>query len=86
MTQNRRRVRVLQHVNAGPPQIGSLLDRPAPITTLDNPLHSVLKPSTREIVTMAFDMPLYMAPGEGLMIWILVFPEVSASPAENHRT
>jgi hypothetical protein len=47
--------------------------------TLDMPLHSVRKPSTREMVTMAFDMPLYIAPGEGLIIWILVFSGVSAS-------
>jgi hypothetical protein len=56
------------------------------MTTLDNPLHNVVNPSTREIVTMAFDMPLYMAPGEGLMIWILVFSEVSASPVESRRS
>jgi hypothetical protein len=43
--------------------------------TLEMPRHNVRKPSTREMVTMAFDMPLYMAPGEGLMIWILVFAE-----------
>lgn len=42
------------------------------MTTLDNPLHKAPNPSTREIVTMAFDMPVYMAPGDGLMIWIRV--------------
>jgi hypothetical protein len=58
------------------------MNPPAPITTLDNPLHSVVKPSTREIVTMAFDMPLYIAPGDGLRIWILVFPESARRPQE----
>jgi hypothetical protein len=48
------------------------------MTTLDKPFHSVRKPSTREIVTIAFDMPLYIAPGEGLRICILVFSGVSA--------
>jgi hypothetical protein len=57
------------------------LNRPAPITTLESPFHNVRKPSTREIVTMAFDMPLYMAPGAGLIIWILVYPIVSAGSA-----
>jgi hypothetical protein len=38
------------------------------MTTLDKPFHSVRKPSTRDIVTMAFDIPLYIAPGEGLSI------------------
>jgi hypothetical protein len=45
---------------------------PAPITTLDNPLHNDQNPSARDMVTMAFDMPLYMALGEGLTICILV--------------
>lgn len=41
---------------------------------------------------MAFDMPLYMAPGEGLMIWILVLSGVSTAlvlgqkPARRGRT
>lgn len=61
------------------------IDRPAPITTLESPRHNVLKPSTRDIVTIAFEMPLYTAPGEGLMIWILVWPEVSAMPWRTSR-
>jgi len=32
--------------------------QPAPTTTLETPLHSVRKPSTLDIVTMAFDMPV----------------------------
>jgi hypothetical protein len=31
---------------------------------------------------MAFDMPLYIAPGDGLRIWILVFPESARRPQE----
>ena len=46
--------------------------RPAPKTTLDKPLHSVLKPSTLDIVTIALDMPVYTAVGEGLTTCILV--------------
>ena len=46
---------------------------PAPITTLDNPLHNDQKPSARDMVTMAFEMPLYMALGDGLTICILVY-------------
>jgi hypothetical protein len=45
---------------------------PAPRMTLDSPFHSVLIPSTREMVTMAFDMPVYMAVGEGLTTCIRV--------------
>jgi hypothetical protein len=41
--------------------------------TLDNPLHNDQKPSARDIVTIAFEMPLYMALGDGLTICILVF-------------
>lgn len=59
------------------------MNLPAPITTLDNPLHSVPKPSTREIVTIAFDMPLYMAPGDGLMIWIRVYMCVRVHPRDS---
>lgn len=42
------------------------------MTTLDMPLHSVRKPSTRDIVIMAFEIPVYMAVGEGLTTCILV--------------
>lgn len=52
---------------------------PAPSTTLDSPLHSDLKPSTLEIVTMAFDMPVYMAAGDGLTICMRVYSCVSDS-------
>lgn len=45
---------------------------PAPITTLDNPLHNDQNPSARDMVTMALEIPLYMALGEGLTICILV--------------
>lgn len=34
---------------------------------------------------MALDMPLYMAPGAGLIIWILVCPVVSAGSADFGR-
>jgi len=47
-------------------------DEPAPRMTLDKPFHSVRNPSTREMVTMAFDMPEYMAVGEGLTTCIRV--------------
>jgi hypothetical protein len=40
--------------------------------TLDSPFHSVLIPSTREMVTMAFEIPEYMAVGEGLTTCIRV--------------
>jgi hypothetical protein len=43
--------------------------------TLDKPLHNVRKPSTREIVTMAFEMPEYMAVGDGLTTCIRVFSQ-----------
>jgi hypothetical protein len=49
------------------------------MTTLDNPLHNALKPSALEIVTMAFEIPLYMALGEGFTICILVLLDVSAT-------
>jgi hypothetical protein len=75
MMQNKLRARVLQRCQCHAAASLSSLNRPAPIITLDNPLHSVRKPSTREMVTMALDIPLYIAPGDGLMIWILVFPE-----------
>jgi hypothetical protein len=45
---------------------------PAPKMTLDSPFHSVLIPSTREMVTIALDMPVYMAVGEGLTTCIRV--------------
>lgn len=53
------------------------------MTTLESPLHSAVKPSARDIVTMALDMPLYMALGEGLTICILVCLQVSASPTDS---
>ena len=43
------------------------------MTTLDKPFHSVRKPSARDIVIMAFEMPLYMALGEGFTICMRVF-------------
>jgi hypothetical protein len=73
--QSRRRVRVLLPCQCRFEVIRGCIDPPAPIITLDMPRHNVRKPSTREMVTMALDMPLYMAPGEGLIIWILVFWE-----------
>lgn len=45
---------------------------PAPSTTLDNPLHNVRKPSTRDIVIIALEIPLYIAVGDGLTTCILV--------------
>lgn len=47
-------------------------DEPAPNTTLESPLHNVLKPSTREIVTMALEIPVYTAVGEGFTTCIRV--------------
>jgi hypothetical protein len=43
------------------------------MTTLDRPLHNVRKPSTLEIVTIAFEIPEYMAVGDGLTTCIRVF-------------
>jgi hypothetical protein len=48
------------------------------MTTLDRPLHNVRKPSTLEIVTIAFEIPEYMAVGDGLTTCIRVFCTVSA--------
>jgi hypothetical protein len=48
------------------------------MTTLDKPLHNVRKPSTLEIVTIAFEIPEYMAVGDGLTTCIRVFCTVSA--------
>jgi len=71
-TQNKRRVRVLGHGQL--PFVRPLrrASAPAPITTLDRPLHSDQKPSARDIVTMALEMPLYMALGDGLTICMRV--------------
>ena len=52
------------------------------MTTLDRPLHNVLKPSTLEIVTIALEIPEYMAVGDGLTTCIRVFCTVSASVAD----
>lgn len=51
------------------------VDRPAPTITLERPLHSVLNPSTRDIVTIAFEMPEYTAVGEGLTTCIRVYQQ-----------
>lgn len=55
-------------------RLSSSWHEPAPTTTLDTPLHSVRKPSTLDMVTMALDMPEYTAVGEGLTtcmrVWI----------------
>jgi hypothetical protein len=45
---------------------------PAPTMTLESPFHNDLNPSTRDIVSTAFDIPVYMALGEGLTNCILV--------------
>jgi hypothetical protein len=78
-TQSRRHVRVLLHRQS---LLSSLLcpqNQPAPSITLDSPLHNVLNPSTLEIVTIAFDMPVYMPAGEGFTTCILVFCRLAQS-------
>jgi hypothetical protein len=52
---------------------GSCGYQPAPSTTLDSPRHSVLKPSTLDMVIMALEMPEYTAVGEGLTTCIRVW-------------
>lgn len=59
---------------------------PAPTITLDTPLHNVRKPSALEMVTMAFDMPVYMAVGEGLTICMRVCSSVSAWVPQHQTT
>lgn len=41
---------------------------PAPTTTLVMPLHIEVTPSILDMVEMAFERLVYMAPGEGFMI------------------
>jgi hypothetical protein len=67
-------------VNSMASQPCSCLDQPAPMTTLDKPLHNDQNPSAREMVTMAFEIPVYMALGDGLTICILVFGESAHRP------
>lgn len=45
---------------------------PAPSTTDETPRHNVPKPSVRDIVAIAFEIPLYTADGEGLINCIRV--------------
>ena len=71
--QNRQHGRDLHAVSSVYPRLFTQRCLPAPITTLESPLHNDQKPSARDIVTMALEMPLYMALGDGLTICILVY-------------
>ena len=51
---------------------------PAPNTTLDNPLHNDIYPSTREIVAIALPIPVYIAAGVGLTTCMRVYDASSA--------
>lgn len=67
------------------PWFCALLCSPAPMTTLDSPLHNDQNPSALDMVTMAFDMPLYIALGEGLTICILVCRQSAHRPETVRR-
>jgi hypothetical protein len=73
--QNRQHAQDLQLCQLPLPALVAWHNPPAPITTLDSPLQSDQKPSARDIVTMAFEIPLYMALGDGLTICIRVYRE-----------
>lgn len=78
--QNKQHVRDLRRLSVIFRNTFAVLCPPAPITTLDNPLHNDQNPSARDIVTMAFEMPLYMALGEGFTICILVYLQLAHRP------